>query len=104
MASETLPIKKRSKAFLPCEPTTIKSALHSSETSIIKDFGSPCFTAVLDLKLWELSVVAAFATKCLCFFCFLIPNRLKTRVISTHVASDQELLHLESDMVDGNIG
>ena len=67
MASETLPIKKRSNALRPCEPSTIKSACHFFEASMIADLGSPCSTAVVTFMPRARSVSAVFSTKvCAC--------------------------------------
>src|SRR5579859_5428387 len=52
MASETLPIRKRSRELRPWDPRTIKSACHSSAASMIRDFGSPCATAEVTFMMW----------------------------------------------------
>ena len=46
-ASDTLPIRKRFRPFLPCDPTTTRSAGHSLAESIITTFGIPRSTAVV---------------------------------------------------------
>src|SRR6202034_1310065 len=61
-ASETVPSRKRSRAPLPCEPRTIKSACQSFEISTITDLGVPFSTSVDTLIPWARNVSAVFST------------------------------------------